>query len=74
VPSLPGFAESDAVSALNLDPLHDVLFHEHHIEVPMLTCPAHPKRLLRISAQAYNSIDDYERLAAALRSLKNGRR
>ena len=33
----------------------------------MLTCPAHPGRMVRISAQAYNEIDDYERLASALR-------
>ena len=55
------------MSALDLDPLHDALFHDHRIEVPVLTCPAHPGRLLRISAQAYNSLGDYERLAAALR-------
>jgi selenocysteine lyase/cysteine desulfurase len=37
----------------------------------VLTCPAHPERLLRISAQAYNSRGDYERLATALRELTN---
>jgi len=57
------------MSALDLDPLHDALFGEHRIEVPVLTCPAHPGRLLRISAQAYNAIGDYERLAAALREM-----
>jgi len=40
--------------------------------VPVLTCPAHPGRLVRISAQAYNEIEDYERLAAALRALALG--
>jgi isopenicillin-N epimerase len=67
VPELPRFGAPRAVSALELDPLHDALFREHRIEVPVLTCPAHPGRLLRISAQAYNSRGDYERLAAALR-------
>jgi isopenicillin-N epimerase len=69
VPALPGFPAPQAASALALDPLHDALFRDHAIEVPVLTCPAHPGRLLRISAQAYNEIDDYERLATALRAL-----
>jgi isopenicillin-N epimerase len=69
VPALPGLPTPDAVSALSLDSLHDRLFHEHAIEVPVLTCLAHPGRLLRISAQAYNEIGDYERLAAALRQI-----
>jgi isopenicillin-N epimerase len=69
VPDLPDLPEPKAVSALDLDPLHDALFRDHRIEVPVLTCPAHPGRLLRISAQAYNAIGDYERLAAALGTL-----
>jgi isopenicillin-N epimerase len=69
VPDLAGFPPAQAVSALDPDPLHDVLFRDYRIEVPVLTCPAHPGRLLRISAQAYNSLADYERLAAALREL-----
>jgi isopenicillin-N epimerase len=44
---------------LSLDPLHDALFRDHAIEMPVLTCPAHPGRLVRVSAQAYNEIDDY---------------
>jgi isopenicillin-N epimerase len=66
VPRLPDLPAPSAMSALDLDPLHDLLFREHGIEVPVLTCPAHPERLLRISAQAYNERVDYERLAAAL--------
>jgi isopenicillin-N epimerase len=73
VPALPGLPAPKAVSALELDPLHDALFREHAIEVPVLTCPAHPGRLVRISAQAYNEIDDYERLASALRALARAR-
>ena len=72
VPALPGLSAPRATSALELDPLHDALFRDHAIEVPVLTCPAHPGRLVRISAQAYNEIDDYERLAAALRALVRG--
>ena len=69
VPASRHFPPPGAVSALDLDPLHDALFHEHAIEVPVITCPAHPGRLLRISAQAYNARGDYERLATALREL-----
>jgi isopenicillin-N epimerase len=70
VPALPGLPAPTATSALELDPLHDALFREHAIEVPVLTCPAHPGRLVRISAQAYNETFDYERLADALRALR----
>ena len=69
VPDLPRFGAPSAASALELDPLYDALFREHAIKAPVLTCPAHPGRLLRISAQAYNSLADYEKLAMALRQL-----
>jgi isopenicillin-N epimerase len=73
VPALPGLPPPEAVSALSFDPLHDILFREHGIEVPVLTCPAHPGRLVRISAHAYNETLDYERLAAALRAIAGSR-
>jgi isopenicillin-N epimerase len=69
VPASARFPEPTAASALELDPLHEALFGEYAIETPVLTCPAHPGRLLRISAQAYNARGDYERLAEALREL-----
>jgi len=47
------------------DPLQDLLFHEHQIEVPVFAWQG--KRLLRVSAQRYNTRADYERLAAALK-------
>ena len=47
-------------------PLQDWLRGQHGIEVPIMAWPAPPKRLLRISAQLYNSLPQYERLAAAL--------
>jgi isopenicillin-N epimerase len=72
VPALAGLPAPRTTSALDLDPLHDALFRDHAIEVPVLTCPAHPGRLVRMSAQAYNEIDDYERLAAALCALARG--
>lgn len=39
---------------------------KHCIEVPIMAWPAPPKRLLRISAQLYNSLPQYERLARTL--------
>lgn len=69
VPDSERFGAPDAPSALVLDPLHDALFREHGIEVPILTCPGHPGRLLRLSAHLYNRRSDYERLASALRAL-----
>jgi isopenicillin-N epimerase len=54
---------------LYLDALQDRLREEHGIEVPVIYWPAHPKRLLRISAQLYNSLPQYEKLAEAIGSL-----
>ncbi|MBK8976161.1 MAG: aminotransferase class V-fold PLP-dependent enzyme [Planctomycetes bacterium] len=49
-----------------LDPVHVALFDEHRIEVPVMTWPRPPHKLLRISAQVYNTLDDYRRLADVL--------
>jgi isopenicillin-N epimerase len=50
------------------DPLQDQLLFEHHIEVPITPWPEPPKRVLRVSAQLYNELGDYEKLAGALRA------
>jgi isopenicillin-N epimerase len=47
------------------DPLQDALF-ERQIEVPIVPWPSQPKRVLRVSAQLYNTIEDYETLARSL--------
>ena len=47
-------------------PLQDALRMRHRMEVPIIPWPAPPKRLLRISAQLYNALPQYERLAGAL--------
>jgi isopenicillin-N epimerase len=52
---------------LMLDPLQDRLRFQHQIEVPILPWPAAPARVLRVSAQLYNSLPQYERLAGILR-------
>jgi isopenicillin-N epimerase len=48
------------------DPLQRRLFDDWNIEVPVITWPAPPRRLLRISAQLYNRRAHYVRLAEAL--------
>jgi isopenicillin-N epimerase len=50
-----------------LDPLQRRLFDGWSIEVPVMSWPAAPRRLVRISAQLYNSRSHYVRLAEALR-------
>jgi isopenicillin-N epimerase len=57
------------------DPLQERLFARHRIEVPVMVWPAPPRRLLRISAQIYNTPDQYRALADALvGSLREARR
>jgi isopenicillin-N epimerase len=62
----------DAVTGdLSKDPFHaDILqaglMEKHGIEVPIIPWPAPPKRLLRISAQLYNSLPQYRLLAEAM--------
>src|SRR2546425_2127219 len=69
VPLSDGADVKPQKSPLYLDPLQERLRARHRIEVPIIPWPAPPKRLLRISAQLYNSLPQYERLAVAVRSL-----
>ena len=64
--------EEHAVAPLFLDPLQERLYQQHGIEVPIVPWPAPPERLVRISAQLYNSLDQYEQLAAALQTQLKG--
>ncbi|NRA32701.1 MAG: aminotransferase class V-fold PLP-dependent enzyme [Polyangiaceae bacterium] len=54
---------------LFFDSWQDRLFHDHQIEVPILSWPQPPSRLLRISAQAYNRRPQYVKLSKALGEL-----
>ncbi len=53
-------------SPLYLDPLQDELLSKYGIEVPVIPWPRPRHRVLRISAQLYNSRSQYEALAQAL--------
>jgi isopenicillin-N epimerase len=67
--ALPDAEGNAPVSPLAVDPLQDALWRHDRIEVPIMTWPAPPRRLLRISAQVYNTPEDYQRLATALSAL-----
>jgi len=59
--------DADApMSPLYDDPVQRGLWERERIEVPVIPWPAPPKRLLRVSAQVYNEVGDYERLVEAL--------
>ena len=64
---LPGVRDSETTG--DLDPLTDRLRVEWAIEAPVFSWRDWPQRLLRISAQLYNSPGDYEKLADALVAL-----
>ena len=49
------------------DPIQARLFDRWRIEVPVMSWPEPPRRLIRISAQLYNHSEQYARLADALR-------
>jgi isopenicillin-N epimerase len=64
---LPDYAgEAPSRSGAWWHPLQRALLERHRIEVPVFVFPALPRQLVRISAQIYNSEQQYARLAAAL--------
>jgi isopenicillin-N epimerase len=69
LPASARFPIPENSHAFGPNPLHDALLREHRIEVPLLLDPCGKTRLVRVSAQLYNTRDDYERLAAALLAL-----
>jgi isopenicillin-N epimerase len=67
---LPDARENErSVPPLYIDPLQDQLLAKYNIEVPVIPWPGFPKRLVRISAQWYNSLAQCQTLAGALREL-----
>jgi isopenicillin-N epimerase len=61
-------AHTTQPSAFTTDPLQDELF-ARGIEVPIVPWPAPPRRLVRVSAQRYNALSQYQRLGEVLREL-----
>ncbi|WP_426736379.1 aminotransferase class V-fold PLP-dependent enzyme [Myxococcus faecalis] len=69
VVTLPPGYPLEPEAPLYLDPLHLRLFDEHRIEVPIVAWPRPPERHVRLSAQLYNTPDEYAALADALEAL-----
>jgi len=52
-----------------IDPLQQTLYDRFRIEIPVMSWPVPPKRLIRLSAHIYNAAKQYQVLADALRTL-----
>ncbi|HZZ72783.1 MAG TPA: aminotransferase class V-fold PLP-dependent enzyme [Pirellulales bacterium] len=59
----------EATSSTVVHRFYRALNERYAFEVPVYECPLAGRPILRISAQVYNSLADYERLAAALEEL-----
>jgi isopenicillin-N epimerase len=71
---LPNEPEGTAPGKFYPYALQHALVETHGIQVPVSPWPARPARLLRVSAQVYNHLGQYERLAAVLEELFAGER
>jgi isopenicillin-N epimerase len=69
LPDMNDVDTAQIISGSNPDPLRRRLLLKHGIELPCNPWPAPPKRLLRVSAQLYNSLSQYEKLATVLRDI-----
>lgn len=67
--ALPDGPPGEAMSAQGTLPLQDALFERFAVEVPIVPWPALPKRLVRISAQLHNAIEQVAWLAGGLKVL-----
>ncbi|MDF1870580.1 MAG: hypothetical protein P1U30_09340, partial [Phycisphaerales bacterium] len=49
------------------DSLWDALYQKHDIQVPVWALGKIHPRVMRVSAQLYNTIEDFEKLAGAIK-------
>jgi isopenicillin-N epimerase len=59
-------ADPSVAPSTDGDPIQNRLLYDDRIEVPFMPWPGPANRVLRVSAQLYNEIADYEKLASAL--------
>lgn len=64
---MPGEGEVGPMT-MEGDPYHNYLLDEFEIQVPVFPWRHHGRRYIRISAQLYNHVEEYEYLAECLRS------
>ena len=64
---LPEESGKPSKTAPHIDALQDVLWDDHRIEVQIMLRAAPPKRVMRVSAQLYNSAEQYARLVEIVR-------
>ncbi|MCI0573916.1 MAG: aminotransferase, partial [Myxococcaceae bacterium] len=56
-------------SPLDVDWVQEALDRRFKVEIPVVPFPAPPRKHVRLSAQLYNSLQDYERLGDALEAV-----
>lgn len=61
----------DILPITSIPALQNILWDRFQIEVPIIIFPQAPKQLIRISAQIYNTLSQYEYLANALNNIIN---
>jgi isopenicillin-N epimerase len=66
---LPSVFGKPKYSSKGIDMLQNQLWEEYKIEVPIVPWHHPTPKLIRVSAQLYNHLDQYRYLAAALRSI-----
>ncbi len=66
---LPDSRSEPPAPPLYCDPIQEELLRRFKIEVPVIPWPHHPHRLLRLSAQVYNTKVQYSVLADAVKAI-----
>jgi isopenicillin-N epimerase len=66
---LPDDPLTEPKDPLGLNPLRTRLLNDYQVQVPVFAWPRESGRILRISVQLYNHLEQYRHLATALRDL-----
>jgi isopenicillin-N epimerase len=66
---LPDDESAATSSQVELDPIQEGLYRDHLIEIPVTRWGGPPRRAIRLSAQLYNSLEQFRYLAAVVKTL-----